>query len=300
VAHGAQTGLSRSGGLFGVKRTSQEVDVLTPSQVGSFERNGFVCIRNVFSREQIQQLRRSLIDLFDSEIRWPGDVNGRCESPGHPARSVRFDIFARNPELSWVLTHPPLVAALSDLVGPNFVILPDNAAHDGGFGRWHKDTHEVQTGGHMFHWEPDFRILQVGVYMQDNTLSYGGGLDAIPGSHLCRELLHPKLRERPRWSWFKGRVFGPCRGSSYPIPGRAGDLVVFHLRTEHKATWPRVYPFPPEHRKLAMFFPCSPNNRHVRSYLDFIHSMPIYGFLKTHQYPEALYRAARQQQVTLL
>src|SRR5438094_6425342 len=110
--------------------------MLTRSQKERFERNGFLSVPRVFTQAQVQQLRTFLIDLFAANLQFEGDFNKK----GGAFPGVRFDVLARYPELSWVPTHPPVVAVLRDLLGPGFALLPETAAQDSGYGGWHKDT----------------------------------------------------------------------------------------------------------------------------------------------------------------
>src|SRR5262245_3688533 len=129
--------------------------MLTRFQKRRFERNGFLVVPAVFSRAQIRQLRGFLTELFAVRSPHEGDLDRKGDaSPG-----VRFDVFARYPELSWVPTHPPVVAALRDLLGHDFVFLPETAAHDSGYGGWHKDTYAQERAGLRFHWEADHRMV---------------------------------------------------------------------------------------------------------------------------------------------
>jgi hypothetical protein len=202
--------------------------------------------------------------------------------------------------VGWVPTYPPVVAVLRGLLGRDFVFLPESAVHDSGYGGWHKDTGAQERAGLTFHWEPDFRMVQVALYLQDNTPAAGGGLDVIPGSHLRRDQCG-EFRERGGLrDWLQARLWGAVRGCAYSVPSAAGDLVLFHYRLDHRATQPAAQPVPPEHRKLAIFFACSANNRHVRKYIDFIACRPEYHYLKDHRYPDNLLRAAREQHLTLL
>jgi hypothetical protein len=270
--------------------------MLTRLQKARFERNGFLLAPGVFSPAQVQKLRNFVIELFDRPLRYKGDFDRK--EGGVPG--VRFDVFARCPELSWLPMHPPMLAVLRGLLGRDFVFLPETAVHDSGFTDWHKDTGAQERAGLTFHWEPDFLMVQVGVYLQDNSPITGGGLDVIPGSHrrhgniglsIARHGLRPRME---KWLW------GAAKDSRYSIPSKAGDLVLFHYRLDHQATQPAIRPVPIEHRKLAIFFACSVNNRHVGNYVDYISSRPDYVYLKEHRYSDDILHAARSQQFILL
>jgi len=264
-----------------------------------FGRDGFLHLKSVFSPAEIARLRASVEAIFDRESPYAGDVNG------DPTKfSLRINFCARYPELRWIMMHPGLLAPLRTLLGDDFVFLPEMAAHACGYGNWHKDTSSQERDGHLFHWEGDFRMIQVAIYLQDNT-DAGGGLTVMPGSHLKRDALiapHPLARARNiarrlTRPVLPKRIVDP---GSYQIPSRTGDLVMFHFRLDHKATTPRLLRRPPE-RKLVLFFACSANNEHARRYREYIQGRSTYLYLKeTPLYPPELLELAREHRLTLM
>src|SRR5262249_45568538 len=107
--------------------------MLTRLQKARFDRNGFLQVPDVFSPTQIQQLRSFVTELFAHPSPYEGDFDKKGKvSPG-----VRFDVFARCPELKWLATHSKVVVILRNLMGHDFVFLPETAAHDSGYGGWH-------------------------------------------------------------------------------------------------------------------------------------------------------------------
>jgi hypothetical protein len=276
--------------------------MLTRRQIRSFEVNGFLHAPGVFTPEQIRQLRDFCARLFARKPEYEGDMDGTAMSVyGDPGRSHRLDVFARNPELSWVLVHPPLLATLRGLLGQDFVFLPETSAHASGyFGAWHKDTDAQEAGGATEHWRGDFRMVQVAIYLQDNTPEYGGGLDVIPGSHRRRGRAGQSVARSRLAAWLDRRLYGHVQGVACSVPTRAGDLVLFDFRMDHRPTSPASTPVPAEHRKYALFLACSARNRHADLYVRFISGRPDYCYLKTHHYPEALRRLASAEKLTLL
>lgn len=258
----------------------------------TFRRDGFVVVPRVFEAAQIADLRRELLQIFDRAPLLPGDL-----AHGSNGAGLRVDLASRYPALRWLLVHPPLVAAARAVLGDNFIYLPEMSAHDSGFGGWHRDTSSQESVGHTFHHEPDFSMAQVAIYLQDNSRIYGGGLDVIPRSHLQRDegSKNPSLRQR-----IERRARTAIKQHS--IPSRAGDLVMFDFRVQHRASQrvPLV-PVPPEHRKLAIFFACSANNAHAQRYRDFIASRQDYAHLHgEHAYPAELLALARTANVQLM
>ncbi len=268
----------------------------TNSRLDQFQRDGFICVPGVLTPEQVAQTRAFLLAIFDAPARHESDFDRKGD-----IGSVRMDCCARYPELRWLLLHPPLVGALRDLLGDDFVILPDIACHDSGYGDWHKDTNANERAGLYFHRESDFRMVECAVYFQDNTSEYGGGLDVVPGSHVLAKVNgRATLATRAR-RWLEAKVLRGRRRGAYSTPRRAGDLVLFDYRLDHKASWPRVKPVPPEHRKLAWFAGCSANNQHAASYTAYLRSRPDYNcILQPDRYPAEFVRDVEAQRLTLL
>ena len=153
-------------------------------------------------------------------------------------------------------------------------------------------------------------MLEVALYLQDNSEEYGGGLDVIPGSHfLPDKYVKPRLPAKGALGRFWRNVkyklarYGlqvkeKTPVGRYLIPSKAGDLVLFNFKIDHKSTAANG-PIPPERRKFAMFFACSANNRHVENYIQFLLSRPDYHYLKNHRYPESLQELADENNVIL-
>ncbi len=261
------------------------------------EDEGYALVPGVLEPEQVEELRSVLTRLFAEPSPYPGDI----EHHG-PVGCIRMDIFTRCPELRWLLVHEPLVRALRDALGEDFVYVPEMSAHADGYGKWHKDTSSQERDGLLFHWTPDFRVVQVALYLQDND-SLGGGLDVVPGSHR-RPDRYVQAAKRTRLRRLKSKIWDvgwtPKRGA-ISIRSKAGDLVFFDLRLDHRATRPRGLRRPPVGpTKFAIYAVCGPNDRHTRAYRDYISSRPDYVYLRDHTYPTELMELAREHRMVLL
>lgn len=257
----------------------------------TFQREGYAVIPGVFDRAQVRELRSTLLSVFDGPLQL-GDRARASNGAG-----LRVELAARYPSLRWLLVHPPLLAAVRSLLGEDFIYLPEMSAHDSGFGGWHRDTLSQESAGHTFHNEPDFLMAEVAIYLQDNHRIYGGGLDVIPGSHARPDARFHDLGLLDR---IQHRL--QFRTRRHSIPTRAGDLLLFDFRIEHRATQRLPYvPVPPEHRKLAVFFACSANNRHAQNYRDYIAGRTDYEYLHgEHTYPPDLLELASSARLQLM
>ena len=258
-----------------------------------FQKDGYAIVPGVFSADQIAELRRELLKIFATPSTLPMDSDRTPNGPG-----LRVELAVRHPQLRWLLVHPPLVAALREVLGEDFVYLPESSAHDSGYGGWHKDTTSQEVSGHRFQWSPDFAMLEAAIYLQENHRLYAGGLDVIPGSHRLkdRHINQPTdLKSRT-----KRRVELALRRKT--LRTRTGDLLLFDFRIDHRATQPaRFVKIPESHRKLAVFFACSANNDHASSYRAFIAGRPDYTYLHgEHEYPRDLLDLTEKAGVQLM
>lgn len=261
---------------------------MTPQeQKDFFHKNGYLLVPGILSSEQVKDLRTYLRPKFKvaPEDRGKGDTD-----------QLMFDLFSRNPPIRWLLFHEPTLRVVRSLLGDDFIVLREASAHFEMFGGWHKDTTSQEREGHKFQWDPDFLMVEVAYYLQDNSTEFGGGLDVQPGSH--RETDH--FANPPKKSVVRkiqDRLLGPQeeRNNGISIPSKAGDLVIFDFRANHQAT-PRTNTNPPPDRqKMAIFYACSTNTPHVQRYHDFIASRPSYVYLQNgFSYPEDLARQARE------
>jgi hypothetical protein len=242
----------------------------------------------VFDPAQVRELRRTLLSIFEQPL-LPGDRARASNGAG-----LRVELAARYPALRWLLVHRPLLAAVRSILGDDFIYLPEMSAHDSGFGGWHRDTGSQESLGLSFHNESEFAMAQVAIYLQDNHRIYGGGLDVIPRSHAHafdeRSLVGRARRQLQ------------LRTRRHSIPTRAGDLLLFDFRLEHRASQRVPYvPVPPARRKLAVFFACSANNRHAQNYRDYIASRADYEYLHgDHTYPPDLLELASAARLQLM
>jgi hypothetical protein len=262
------------------------------------QKQGYICIPNVLSTEEVRTAREILIKIFAEKSEYEGDINQQAE-----IAKIYIDIFSRYKDLRWILFNPKMLEVLRGALGEDFIFIPETAIHDSGFGGWHKDTSSQEIAGQTFHWDDDFLMVQVGIYLQDNTAEYGGGLDVIPKSHKLSDRyakkVKPTIGEKLRNKLFNLKlVSNPYQAVT--LPTKAGDMVVFNLKLDHKATHPKIKPVPDKNRKLSIFMVCSVNNKHARAYTDYINSRPDYHYLKGHKYPEELLQEAKKHAINLM
>jgi hypothetical protein len=241
-------------------------------------REGWTLVRGVFPEPAVADLRARVEAAFADPA-----AAGRVISP-YGCGSILPDL-TKMPGVWPAVFTPALCEALRRVLGPGFVLLPEHAIHRDGFGDWHKDTDMFETVGLQDHWSPGYGVYQCAVYLQDNSPVHGGGLSAVPGSHRVP-------RTDPRDPEGARRYRETAQANGVPLPSRAGDLVVFHTRLDHRAT-PCERPSPTG-PKLAVFLIAAHDDAHAARYLDFIRRRPDYRWLHDHVVPAPLQALARE------
>jgi hypothetical protein len=212
--------------------------------------------------------------------------------------NVMLDVFSRNPAIRWLLFHEPTRQVLRGLLGDDYVVLREAGAHFEMFGGWHKDTTAQERAGHTFHWDPDYLMVEVAYYLQDNSEEYGGGVDVQPGTHQQRDR-YATPKKADLYRRIRDRVFGESN-DSLSVPSKAGDLVIFDFRLNHRATQRTSSNPPPDRQKMAVFIACSRNTPHVQRYHDYIASRPDYVYLQGgFSYPKDLARDAEAHGINM-
>jgi ectoine hydroxylase-related dioxygenase (phytanoyl-CoA dioxygenase family) len=264
---------------------------LSESQKEQFRSDGYTVVPGVLSPAEVARTRAFLAAQFDSGEHELIDEEGAL-----------VDVLTRFEELRFLLANDRLVGSLRSLLGEEFVLFPISAAHDSVFGIWHKDTTAPERAGLDFHHQPDFLMAQVALYLQDNG-EHGGGLRIVPGSHRESDRAAKRNQSRSLRNRVAHRLEqARCDRRAIDIPSKAGDLLMFDFRLNHKGTPPSgpVQDIPPDHRKFAIYLPCSASNEQARAYQRYLESCDYYTHLHNgHEYPSAVRQLAREQRVTL-
>jgi hypothetical protein len=219
--------------------------------------NGFVAIRNILDETAVAECRDAFSKLFGVDHSHDGKTQGRSLS---------------NETIFLKALNTRFADAIRSLIGNDVVLVNEMTVHDSMFGGWHTDTTSPEAKGNkQFHLFDDFGIYQCGIYLQDNSMLFGGGLDVVPGTHRRRDPVAAYLE----WSKSNQKTpfvheCGSALDHGMSIANLRGDLVVFNLRVLHRAT-PRALPYrDKEDRKFAYFFVAGPDNKTTRSYRSWL------------------------------
>lgn len=234
--------------------------ILTGDDSLTFQRDGFLVVRNVFSSHEVDELREAIA----REGRTAASI-GRILEPKAGEVVPVGDLLGRERLRDLVFDGRLIDIARSLLGRSEIVYFGDSGLMVGGHGRgFHKDNTVRDSSAHA-DWRSAYTLIRMGIYLQDHD-RYSGGLKVRRGSHL-----HPDV----------------ASGAIVDIDTRPGDIVVWSLRTTHSGHTVRVRGLRSVHlqprfegrlpsflcveepcERLAAFITYGVDDHHLRAYIE--------------------------------
>lgn len=173
-------------------------------------KKGYVIVKNVFSPEQINQIRNDIIIYFNN--------GGGFKNAGGRAKPD----WIKDPNcesLMWILDYAPLKNILTEFIGENYEFLNHNDIHINRVVGYHKDR--LSEAGQVYEkinpWEnhngETQQIYKVNIYLQDHT-NDEHALKIKEGTHLTEN-------DDPN-------------AKTISISPGLGDIVLFDQRLTHR------------------------------------------------------------------
>jgi len=242
--------------------------------LAEFERTGAIVLKGVLSSTDVAALR--------DEIQ-AGFVPLDRRANGAFVRSLSAAMVMRLPGVMRTILSPRIVAALKTILEAHYAIVPDfhvqrnmydftdtsrSATHLFGLigSGWHHDAgHE---GAKLYLFDRRYRMVKCGLYLQDNTLELGGGIETAPMGHkLPLRTAANRLNYVAMRLWQNYRILTGRR----TLDLNAGDFVAFDAHLPHRGCLPHglldqlsaaekaagCVRLPPERSKLVIYFNAS-------------------------------------------
>jgi Phytanoyl-CoA dioxygenase (PhyH) len=248
------------------------------SSKARFERDGYVVLRGLLSKDETRKYRLEIQKL--SGI---GDLD---------FQSKHFecaDGVSKNAVFWPLIFNPRLLGAIREILGPSARYTQHSDLHAHRIGGWHRDC-ACRKYGSGPDWQPvasPYKVVRVAIYLQTYAES-GSALGVIPGSHRPQK----PISARATGIWLKYRAFlnrlhlGSEQDSEsdqnkqfpwiqtarYGIPKlgwpawpvwiktEPGDTVIFDQRCYHSAS-------PLRGPKYAIYLSYSPDDEHASNHL---------------------------------
>lgn len=149
---------------------------LSLDSLKQFEENGFLVIPDLFSPEEVAEIRTAMDRVFDAED--PANIREKKSGVVRTAMGLhlRDELFAR------LVRHPRLVEPAQQIAGDDLYVqqvkINVKAAFDGELWQWHQDfsTHHADDGN------PEPLALNLHIFLDDVT-EFNGPLYFFKGSH---------------------------------------------------------------------------------------------------------------------
>jgi len=191
--------------------------MLSQEQNKHFETFGFVVLRNVFTLEEAEIMKRESEDIY-AEV-WGGRPADATE------RMALQPFFERRPFLAGLAADDRIYEIGEDLLGPDFVLDGTEGNFHVGDTKWHGGEGKPIT----------VRSVKIAFYLEPLTKD-SGCLRFIPGSHLAEfggKLKANQLTDDdPVEKHFE---LAAAALPSVPIESDPGDIVLFMENTYHGA-----------------------------------------------------------------
>jgi len=204
--------------------------IITNDDLAAYTEQGFLVVPNVLSEQELDQIRQELEQLVVkaagvTENNEVYDLEDNHSSAAPKVRRIK-DPHMVMPSVAALVRHPPLVAILTQLLGPGVRFqtskLNMKSAGDGSAVEWHQDW--------AFYPHTNDDLLAVGV-MLDDVDETNAPMCVLPGSH--RGVIHDHHSN----GFFCGAidpVENPIDLSpAVPLLGTAGSMTFHHVRAVH-------------------------------------------------------------------
>ncbi|CAJ1054487.1 phytanoyl-CoA dioxygenase%2C peroxisomal [Xyrichtys novacula] len=217
-----------------LRYTVDTADLLTPEQRLSYEKNGFLLIKNLVSEEDIKRFKQEFERISRQEVKVPGLIVMKDVAivksefvPDQRAVSKLQD-FQEDPELFRYCALPEILKYVECFTGPNIMAMHTmliNKPPDAG-----KKTsrHPMHQDLHYFPFRPADRIVCSWTAME-KVNRQNGCLVVLPGSHTGTLQEH----DYPEWEGGVNKMYHGVRGYDPEHPRvhlemEKGDTVFFH------------------------------------------------------------------------
>jgi hypothetical protein len=177
-------------------------------------KNGFAILKNVFSKEEIEQFRENALKqmTFDEQN---GQVTSYTKSQ---AKHGIGDILSKK-YLDNIVLDSRVIKVVKEVLGEEVIYFGDGSYQIGvGLRGYHRDNVDREFKGGP-DWDFDYNIIRFGLYLQDHK-KYSGGLKVKVGTH-----------ENPT-------------GKSTLLDIEEGDLIFWNLKLVHSGNAIRLKGIP--------------------------------------------------------
>ncbi|MCG1029184.1 ectoine hydroxylase [Virgibacillus halodenitrificans] len=243
--------LERKDPVIHTDRSKDNQAPISTEQLDSYEKNGFLQIKNFFSEEEVSDMQKAIFELQDSKM----DIDSKKvirEPESDDIRSI-FHVHKDDAYFKKVANDQRILDIVNHLLGSDVYIHQSRINYKPGFKGKEFDWHSDFETWHVEDGMPRMRAVSVSIALSDNY-TFNGPLMLIPGSQnyyvscvgetpednykdsLKKQKVGVPDEESLRWLAEKGG------GISVPT-GKAGSITLFESNTMHGST-SNMTPYP--------------------------------------------------------
>jgi ectoine hydroxylase len=215
---------------------------LTPGEIATFERDGYLFFPSLFSPAEIKVLADEVPRLYAE--RRPENVREK----GSEAVRTNFAAHMYSEPFARLARHPRMVEPVMQYFGESVYMhqfkVNGKAAFEGDVWQWHQDYGTWHRDDQM----PEARAMNVAIFL-DEVNEFNGPLMFIPGSHKHGVLPaghDTSTTSYPLWTLDRDAIAKLVEKGGIVAPkGPAGSMILFHGCLVHASNgnmspWPRV------------------------------------------------------------
>lgn len=203
---------------------------LTPAQLESFDRDGYLFFDSLFSREEMAVLLAEVPALYRQQRQ---EV---IREKGSDAVRTVFAAHLMNQAFAKLGRHPRMIDPVTQIFGEPVYMhqfkVNGKQAFDGDVWQWHQDYGTWKADDDM----PDARAMNVAVFL-DEVNEFNGPLLFIPGSHKQGAISAShdlSTTSYPLWTIDNKTITQLVdRGGIVAPKGPAGSMMIFHSCLVH-------------------------------------------------------------------
>jgi hypothetical protein len=259
-----------------------------------FDKDGYLLIKNVFTKEEIAQIRKEAYASFEEDKK--KNLTFRHSSKKSNAVYVKGDILSKD-QLRHVVLDERIIQIVKVVLGGAPVYFGDSNYHFGvGFRGFHRDNVD-RTDLTAPDWQGEYTIVRLGIYLQDHK-NYSGGLKVKAGSHKNKS------------------------GKSILVDSEEGDVAIWSLRTIHSGNAVRLKLFPhfsidrsriegmvpaflkkdQQRERVSIFLTYALKGKHLDRYIEkhVLGREDIKGALRVSKFDPKIFEIAKQKNLEVL
>lgn len=251
-----------------------------------FDRDGFLLLKNILTPEEVKLLRRTAYETVEEDEK-KGTLFMHRFAKNHLGCLSNIPVFKE------LILKDKIVEIAEKILGDRPVFFGDSIFEIGiGSRGFHKDTSERKDQDHP-DWTEPYPIIRIAFYLEDHD-KYSGGLKVRVGSN---------------------NTVKTNEGKAVIVPSKAGDAVVFSLRTSHAGNAvrlkmaqnlslhnslekrvPKFLRLPEQKERVSIFLTYGLKSGALDRYMNFMNNHKIYKRrIEESEYPEELIKEIKNK-----